>query len=150
VSIAQLIIRTLTSIGIDFNNVLALVSDNAAYMKKCFTDGLRGLLPNAVHVTCWAHILSLVGEEFRGAFELTDSLVESHFLSRTWQTSTLSHSSSRLCSYRRHHATQSSYHSLEYVVQSCTLSRGARSVLRCVRRERDSPMWQHVAAAQAT
>ena len=77
VSIAQLIIRTLTSIGIDFNNVLALVSDNAAYMKKCFTDGLRGLLPNAVHVTCWAHILSLVGEEFRGAFELTDSLVAS-------------------------------------------------------------------------
>lgn len=77
VTIAQLIIRTLTSVGIDFNNVLALISDNAAYMKKCFTDGLRGLLPNAVHVTCWAHILSLVGEEFRGAFELTDNFVAS-------------------------------------------------------------------------
>ena len=44
-------------------------------MKKSFTDGLRGLLPNTMHVTCWAHILSLVGQEFRGVFELTDSLV---------------------------------------------------------------------------
>ena len=76
-SIAQVIIRTLNSLGIDFNNVLALVSDNAAYMKKCFNDSLRGLLPIAVHVTCWAHILSLVGEEFRGALELTDSFVAS-------------------------------------------------------------------------
>jgi hypothetical protein len=77
VSIAQVIIRTLTNANIDFNNVLALVSDNAAYMKKCFTDGLLGLLPNAVHITCWAHILSLVGEEFRSAFELTDNFVGS-------------------------------------------------------------------------
>lgn len=75
VSIAQLIIRTLTNSNIDFNNVLALVSDNAAYMKKCFIDGLQGLLPNAVHVTCWAHILSLVGEEFRAALKLSDELV---------------------------------------------------------------------------
>jgi len=57
VTIAQLIIRTLTSVNIDFNNVLALISDNAAYMKKCFTDGLHGLLPRHVlgthSVACW-------------------------------------------------------------------------------------------------
>ena len=29
------------------------------------------------HVTCWAHIRSLVGEEFRGAFELTDNFIAS-------------------------------------------------------------------------
>ena len=52
VTIAQLIIRVLTNINTDFNNVLALISDNAANMKKCFTDDLRGLLPNTVHVTC--------------------------------------------------------------------------------------------------
>ena len=34
VSIAQVIIRTLTSANIDCNNVLALVSGNAAYMKN--------------------------------------------------------------------------------------------------------------------
>ena len=77
VSIAQVIIRTLTDANIDFNNILVLVSDNAAYMKKCFTDGLCGLLPNAVQVTCWAYILLLVAEEFRAAFELTDSFVAS-------------------------------------------------------------------------
>jgi hypothetical protein len=65
VSIAQCIIRTLTQLNVQFNDVVALVSDNAAYMKKCFRENLKGILPNAVHVTCWAHILSLVGDEFR-------------------------------------------------------------------------------------
>lgn len=74
VTIAQLIIRTITMSNVHFNDVIALVSDNAAYMKKCFYDNLRGLLPNAVHVTCWAHILSLVGEEFHAALQLCDLL----------------------------------------------------------------------------
>ena len=77
VSIGQLIIRVLTNVNIDFNNVLALISDNAAYMKKCFTGDLCSLLPSTVHITCWAHILPLVGEEFRTALELTDTLVAS-------------------------------------------------------------------------
>ena len=47
VSIAQLIVRTLTNMNIEFNNVLALVSD-AVYMKKV----LQGWpMWNAVHVT---------------------------------------------------------------------------------------------------
>ena len=75
VSIAQLIVRTLTNMNIEFNNVLALVSDNAAYMKKCFKDDLCGMLPNAVHVTCWAHIVHLVGDELRGALNMCDLLV---------------------------------------------------------------------------
>lgn len=75
VSIAQLLVKTLNSCEVNFNDVLALVSDNAAYMKKCFKEGLSGLLPNAVHVTCWAHIISLVGEEFRAALSMTDGLV---------------------------------------------------------------------------
>ena len=45
IAIAQLNIRMLTNVNIDFNNVLALISDNAAFIKKCFTDGLRSLLP---------------------------------------------------------------------------------------------------------
>lgn len=77
VSIAQLIIHTLTEVNVHFNDVVAFVTDNAAYMKKCFRDNLRGLLPNAVHVTCWAHILSLVGEEFREALRLCDMLAAS-------------------------------------------------------------------------
>ena len=94
VTIAQLIIRVLTYVNIDFNNVLALISDNATNMKKCFTDGLRGLMPNAVHVTCWAHILSLVGE-FRTALELTDTLVAS-------MKSIFSNAPGRRARYRNH------------------------------------------------
>jgi len=60
-----------------FDNVLALVSDNAAYMKKCFTSCLSGIMTNAVHITCWAHIIFLVGDEFRTALQLTDTLVAS-------------------------------------------------------------------------
>ena len=33
ISIAQLIVRTLTNMNIEFNNVLALVSDNVAYIR---------------------------------------------------------------------------------------------------------------------
>ena len=74
-TIAQVIFRTLSNAQIDFNGVIALISDNAAYMKKCFRDGLRGLLPNAAHVTCWAHIISLIGDEFRSALKECDLLV---------------------------------------------------------------------------
>jgi len=40
-----------------------------------FFYGLKGILPNAVHVTCWAHIVFLVGDEFRSAIQLSDGLV---------------------------------------------------------------------------
>ena len=53
VTIAQLIIRMLTNVNIDFNNVLSLISDDAAYMKKCFTD-LRPMQSTllAGHIYC--------------------------------------------------------------------------------------------------
>ena len=56
-------------------NVLAFVSDNAVYMKKCFNDSLEAILPNAVHVTCWAHIVFPAGAQFRSALQLTDNVV---------------------------------------------------------------------------
>jgi hypothetical protein len=34
-TVAQVIIRTLRSAGVDFNNAIAFVCDNAAYMKAC-------------------------------------------------------------------------------------------------------------------
>ncbi len=45
------------------DNVNGFVSDNAAYMVKAFSN-MKGILPNAVHVTCKAHILNLVGESW--------------------------------------------------------------------------------------
>jgi len=54
---AQVIIRTVSNLNINFNDVLAFISDNAAHMKKCVIDGLKGILPNAVHITCWGTVL---------------------------------------------------------------------------------------------
>jgi len=72
---AQVVIRSLANMNTGLKNVLAFVSDNAVYMKKCFNDGLEAILPNAVHVTCWAHIVFLAGAQFRSALQLTDNLV---------------------------------------------------------------------------
>jgi len=74
-TMSQVVIRTLSNLNVDFNDVLAFISDNAAYMKKCFTDRLKGILPNTVHITCWVHIVFLVGEQFRCALPLIDELV---------------------------------------------------------------------------
>ena len=74
-TVAQEIVKCLTDIGIDFNDVLAVVSDNAQYMKKAFQTVLSNLLPNAVHVTWWAHITHPAVEAFRGHLGLADVVV---------------------------------------------------------------------------
>ena len=63
------------NIGFD---VLAFVSDSAAYMKECFSDGLKkGILLNVLRVTCWAHIVFLVGDEFCISLQLDDGSLAS-------------------------------------------------------------------------
>ena len=41
-------------------------------MKKAFREILKPVLVNAVHVTCWAHIMNLIGDEFRKSFTDVD------------------------------------------------------------------------------
>ena len=74
-TVAQEIVKCLTDIGIDFNDVLTVVSDNEQYTKKVFQTVLSNLLPNAVHVTCWAHTTHLAVEAFRGHLGLADVVV---------------------------------------------------------------------------
>ena len=68
-------VKTLQDYNIQFENVLIIDTDNAAYMIKCFKSILHGLLPNAVHVTCLAHILNLVGEAFRKPFDCVNTYI---------------------------------------------------------------------------
>ena len=63
-TVSQAIIKTIIDYGIEFGNVAAIVTDSAAHCKKAFNDVLCGLLPNALHVLCIAHILNLVGNCF--------------------------------------------------------------------------------------
>ena len=61
-TLSQTVLKTLTNVGIDYNNVCCFVTDNAAYCKAAFRI-LTNILPNAIHVGCMAHILNLVGED---------------------------------------------------------------------------------------
>uniref|UniRef100_H2ZVW5 DUF659 domain-containing protein n=1 Tax=Latimeria chalumnae TaxID=7897 RepID=H2ZVW5_LATCH len=67
-TVAQSIVQTLMAYEISFMDVFIFHSDNAAYMKKCFTDVLAGLMPNCTHMTCYSHILDLVAHSITQHF----------------------------------------------------------------------------------
>ena len=60
---------------INYDDILAFVSDNVSYMKKCFKDILKPLFTNCHHVTCVAHILALVGECWRVNLKDVDAFI---------------------------------------------------------------------------
>lgn len=62
VTLAQTVLRSLTTAGIDYNDVCAFVTDSAAYCLKAYKDTLKNVLPHSCHVRCLAHIMNLVGE----------------------------------------------------------------------------------------
>ncbi|EDS25714.1 p20-CGGBP [Culex quinquefasciatus] len=69
-TVSRAIIQTLTKFDVDFDKVVVVLTDNATYMTKAVTS-LKVLLPNCIHLTCNAHILSLV--ELNDLFK-TDSV----------------------------------------------------------------------------
>lgn len=62
---AQATIKSLVTNDLNFNDFLAVVTDNAAYCLKAYREGLKPVFPNSLHVTCICHILNLVGEAFQ-------------------------------------------------------------------------------------
>ena len=76
-SVSQAVVRALQEYGIDNENVIVINTDNAAYMIKAFDVCLSVLYPNAVHITCLAHIMNLVGESFRKPFKLLNDFMRS-------------------------------------------------------------------------
>ena len=60
-TIGQLVIQTLVQWAIPFDLPQLVASDSAAYMKKCYRDVLKPLMPQLVHLPCLAHILNLIG-----------------------------------------------------------------------------------------
>ncbi|GFN98242.1 glycine--tRNA ligase [Plakobranchus ocellatus] len=75
-TVGTAIIECLVSTGIKFTDVITVNTDNAAYMKKAFNEILKGLMLNATHIMCMAHIMSLVGEAFRKPFNRTNKFVK--------------------------------------------------------------------------
>ena len=63
----QAIVTCLNKYHIKHEDVNGFVSDNAAYCKKAVKEILIPLFPNAVHICCLAHIINLVGDNWKFA-----------------------------------------------------------------------------------
>ena len=62
---SQGIIRSVTDVGISFENAMSIVTDSAAYCKKAYKDVLSAVYPYPIHVLCITHIVNLASEVFR-------------------------------------------------------------------------------------
>ena len=63
-TLSQAIIRSVSDMGIHYDDVTAIVTDSAAYCKKAYRDVLSAVFPKSLHVLCMAHIINLAGEMF--------------------------------------------------------------------------------------
>lgn len=63
-NVSQAFVKTVNDLQIPFNSVWEVVTDQAAYMVKCFKD-LKVLFPKLHHVTCLAHAIHRVAEKVR-------------------------------------------------------------------------------------
>lgn len=84
--ISCIIMKTLTLHGVEFADVGGFISDSAASMKKAFQERIVPLCKNAVHVTCVAHHVNIIGATMQKSFPFVDKLVRdtkraSHFSS---------------------------------------------------------------------
>ncbi|RHZ74175.1 hypothetical protein Glove_227g173 [Diversispora epigaea] len=64
-TIGQTLLPILTFYNIPLNLPRLFLSDSAAYMKKCYRDVLKSIMPQLIHLPCIAHILNLIGETWR-------------------------------------------------------------------------------------
>uniref|UniRef100_H3ANI0 HAT C-terminal dimerisation domain-containing protein n=1 Tax=Latimeria chalumnae TaxID=7897 RepID=H3ANI0_LATCH len=74
-TISQAIQETLDKFEVPFDQITAVVSDNVTYMKKGWEWSMKPLFLNAVHVTCVAHLLNLVGDVWYKKFVKVNDLV---------------------------------------------------------------------------
>ena len=62
---SQAIIQSVTGAGIAFDQLIAIVSDSAAYCKKAYRDVLSVVFTKSTHVLCLAHVVNLAAEVFQ-------------------------------------------------------------------------------------
>ena len=59
-TVSQAILKCLGDVGISFNQVHGVVTDNAAYCKKAVREVLSAVFPNSIHILCVAHIVNSI------------------------------------------------------------------------------------------
>jgi hypothetical protein len=60
-TMGQTLLPILHSYNISLNLPRLFLSDSASYMKKCYRDVLKPIMPDLIHLPCIAHILNLIG-----------------------------------------------------------------------------------------
>jgi hypothetical protein len=56
-----ILLSILSDFNIPFTLPILFLSDSAAYMKKCYREALKPIMPQLIHVPCCAHIINLIG-----------------------------------------------------------------------------------------
>ncbi|GES86291.1 CGG triplet repeat-binding protein 1 [Rhizophagus clarus] len=59
------LLTILTKYNIPFSLPRLFISDSAAYMKKCFREVLKPVMPQLIHAPCCIHILNLIGKTWQ-------------------------------------------------------------------------------------
>ena len=68
---SQAIIKVVSNAGINYNNVVAVVTDGAAYCTKAYREVLSPVFPKSTHILCLAHVVNLGAEIFRHHVEFS-------------------------------------------------------------------------------
>ena len=55
------LLTILANYNIPYSLPRLFLSDSAAYMKKCYREALKPIMPQLIHVPCCAHIMNLIG-----------------------------------------------------------------------------------------
>lgn len=77
-TVSQFVVKSLSLLwpnGIKYDKVLLYLSDAASYMKKSYSDVLKGLFPHLVHVTCIVHGLHRVAEKILKDFTAVNDAI---------------------------------------------------------------------------
>lgn len=60
-TIGGLLLTILVKFNISYTLPKVFLSDSAAYMKKCYREILKPVMPQLTHIPCCAHIINLIG-----------------------------------------------------------------------------------------
>lgn len=74
-TVTRSVLNVMRDYDIPYDNLMFIITDNASYMKVVHRN-LQAMIPGLIHVTCWPHILNLVGEAFSTVFPLITTLLK--------------------------------------------------------------------------
>src|SRR5260363_339948 len=70
-TIGQVLVNILAFYNISFGTPRLFLSDSASYMKKCYQNVLKPLMPQLIHNPCLAHIINLISETWFNFFHFS-------------------------------------------------------------------------------